>query len=320
MTTLKEQGIPRSVLVVDDDEAVRTAVSALLRGADFTVVTAGDGLEGLTLLSRQWFPVVITDRAMPVLDGIEFAQRLRAMSVAPAYVIMLTASADSHDFERGYCAGVDHYILKKNYEPELVSKVTAGFTAMRRRQLTSGSPAQGPVTVDLESGAHTARHLIGRLSADMAHALRSQRALSVISVCIEISTAPAATTHPHLASAASAALLSAVHGAMRVKLDWVARLPTGRNACRLAIVMPDADAREISAIEQGIRNAFVHAEAARILRGQNLSFGAVTLQPGTAATTAFELLGEAERRRRGADQKSRTDLSSVQGETAPAAA
>jgi DNA-binding response OmpR family regulator len=300
MSSPQEQILPRRVLVVDDDELVRDSVAALLRAAGFEVAVAGDGEEALTVMGRQWFPVIVTDRKMPVFDGIEFVSRLRAVSIAPVYVIMLTAVADPHDYERGYCAGVDLYIGKQGHENELAAKVSAAFGAVRRRQAVQVAAADRPITVDLETGAHTARHLVGRLHSEMSYAARTSKALHVLSVCIEPSDANVRRTGA--IAAASDALLQAVHAAVRPKLDWVARLPSGRDACRLAIVMPEADAAQIAAVEQGVRNAFVNADGLT-LRGMALTFGAASLASAGDNPTALGLLAEAERQRRGLKAK-----------------
>jgi CheY-like chemotaxis protein len=308
----QEQLLPKRVLVVDDDESVREAVSALLRAADFEVAVASDGQEAMTVLGRQWFPVVVTDRKMPVFDGIEFVSRLRAIAVAPVYVIMLTAVSDAQDYERGYCAGVDLYIAKNGHERELVAKVAAAFGAVRRRQSSQVSTADVPVTVDLESGAHTARHLVGRLHAEMAYAARVGKPLHVLSVCIQPSDNQA--RRAGALNAASAGLLHAVHAAVRPKLDWIARLPGARESCRLAVVMPEADAAQIAAVEQGVRNAFVRYADDTALRGMSLSFGAASINEAGEQPTALGLLAESERKRRGLPSKAppAADVKNVQ--------
>jgi DNA-binding response OmpR family regulator len=316
MTTVTAaDALPRRVLVVDDDQLVRDSVSSILRAADIEVVAAADGEEALTLLGRRWFTVVVTDRNMPVLDGIEFVSRLRAMALFPVYVIMLTAVGDAHDFERGYCAGVDHYVAKKGYETELLGKVNAGLSAIRRRQAAHTSRADRPVTVDLEHGAHTARHLVGRLHAEMQYARRTAKPFQVLSACIELNDAAAVRGTEF----ASEALLHAVYAAARPKLDWIARLPASRRACRIAIVMPEADDAQIAAMEQSIRNAFVNSVDQPALRGMQLSMGAAALATAGDQPTALGLLGEAERVRRGLTTKMSNAVTPVQGHEAAAA-
>jgi hypothetical protein len=220
---------------------------------------------------------------------------------------MTTESTDAEDYERGYCAGVDHFLPKQGFESQLLAKVSAAFTAIRRRQQTGTTGGRGPVTVDLDSGAHTARHLIGRLNAEMAHAARSAHSLTLLSVCLEGADSAVSST-------VSAALLQAVYDAARPRLDWIARLPAPPNACRLAVIMPQAGESEASALQQAVRNVFV------LGRGNaRLSFGFAALK-GAEVQTAVELLSEAERRRRGGDARAHADLRAVQGEVgAPAA-
>lgn len=301
--------LPRRVLVVDDDELVRESLRTVLSSADFEVGVAADGAEALTLIGRQWYPVIVTDRAMPVIDGIEFVQRLRAIATVPAYVIMSTGSVDAKDYERGYCAGVDLYIPKKGDEAGLVAKVNAGLAAIRKRQGTSSGHPDEPVTIDLESGAHTARHLVGRLHAEIAYAARVKKPLSVLSVCIE-SVVP---QNRGGSAVGSEALLRSVYGAVRPKLDWVARLPAGNNAYRLAVIMPTAAAAEVAALETGIRNGFVH-DSGPALRNIKLTMGAALLTGEEVPPAALELLGESERKRRGlVEPRNQVDLRTVQG-------
>ena len=313
MSQPHEQLLPRRVLVVDDDELAREAAAALLRAAEFEVADAADGEVALTMMGRRWFPVVVTDRAMPVLDGIEFVSRLRAMSISPVYVIMLTAASDSQDFERGYCAGVDLYIAKNGQEKELPAKVAAAFGAVRRRQSIQTGSADRPVTVDLESGAHTARHLVGRLHAEMSHAKRQQVSLHVMSICIDPERS-STLRRPGALESASEALLNAVHASVRERLDWIARLPAGRDACRLSIVMPEATSAQLAAVEQGVRNAFVTSDGPA-LRGFQLTFGTAALSDMGDSPTALGLLAEAERQRRGTLAKTKlpnADVRNVQ--------
>jgi CheY-like chemotaxis protein len=286
----QEHVLPRRVLVVEDDELARDTVVTLLRAASFEVVTANDGAQALTMASRQWFPVVVTDRNMPGLDGLEFTSRLRALATAPTYVIMLTASDDARDYERGYCAGVDHYLSKQGYEKELVLKVAGGVSAIRRRRATVAMRGDGPVTVDLEGGSHTARHLVGRLCAEMAVA--AQGPLHVLSVAVE-------TGSDGATQAASEALYRAATSAARPKLDWIARLPAGRRASRLAVVMPQSSPSDVAAVAQATRNAFVQGARAGKYEVK-LSTGSAQFT-AESTLTALELLGESERNRRGAD-------------------
>lgn len=313
MSVSAENMLPRRALVVDGDPAVRESTNALLKLQGFEVQDAADGAEALTLFARDWYPLVITDRNIPAIDGIEFVSRLRVISLAPIYVIMLTDSTDVREHERGFCAGVDQYVVRQNSQNELVTKAQGGMHALRRRQTSRIGRANEPATVDLENGAHTARHLVGRLRAEMVHASRAKGLLHVLSVGIDTADEKV-FARQGLGASASAALLTVVHAALRPKLDWVARLPAAPNTCRFAIVMPECGPAEVARLEQDIRNAFVHWNNGSAASDVRLTAGVAALPREGESPTALEFLGQAERQRRGKDGPPRTSLSTVQRE------
>ena len=310
MPNRRDGKIPRIALLVDADGAVRQTATSILKGAGVDVTSAADGEEALTLFARQWFPVLVTSRETPMLDGLEIVRRVRAFAVAPVYVIMLTTSNDSLEYETGYCAGVDHFLIRSNYEGELATRVATGLLAIDRRQRTGAGRSGELVMVDLASGAHTARHLVGRLHAEIAHASRTGAGLTVLSVCIETPRFEGAVV-PANFEAASQALLGAIQDAVRPKRDWITRLPTAPNLYRLAIVMPEAGTRA-SAVEQSIRNTLVDAgDASGAIQ---LTIGAAALSDLAQRPTALQLLGESERRRRGLAAQAPSEIRNVQGE------
>jgi DNA-binding response OmpR family regulator len=314
MTTASENPLPRRALVIDNDPATRESTAALLKLQGFTITTASDGAEALTVFARDWYPLVITSRSIPTLDGIEIASRLRVIALAPVYVIMLTGNADARDHELGYCAGVDQYLLMQNYPGELVGKAEAGMVALRRRRSSKTGRIDEPATVDLENGAHTARHLVGRLRAEIAQSARTRGMLQILSVGLDTDN-DAEFTRQNLGTSASNALLQAVHDAIRPKMDWVARLPAPAHTCRLAVVMPESSSIDGPAVEQRIRNAFVHWNTESAMSDVRLSCGLAVIVRGEIPPTALEFLGQAERNRRGKDN-SRTGIFHVQRESA----
>ncbi|HKE93389.1 MAG TPA: response regulator [Povalibacter sp.] len=317
MSSSTEHSLPRRVLVVDSDPATLDSTTALLRADGFEVAAAADGAQALTMFARDWYPLVVTARNIPMLDGIEFASRLRVIALAPVYVIMRTSSSDVRDHELGYCAGVDLYLMQQNYPGELVPKVQAGLVALRRRQSSRTARAGEPATVDLENGAHTARHLVGRLRAEIVHSARTRGLLQVLSVGIDTDD-DLVFARQNIGTTVSNALLTAVHDAIRPKLDWVARLPAPQHTCRLAVVMPESSPGDAATIEQRIRNAFAHWNTESTRSEVRLTAGLASLARGQMPPTALELLGQAERSRRGKDS-GKTGIYNVQRETEHAA-
>jgi CheY-like chemotaxis protein len=83
-----------SILVVDDDLGIRSALAAFLEDAGYLVEEAANGREALTWLERQHPTLVLLDMRMPVMDGWEFARALRARRIAVPLVVM-TAARDA---------------------------------------------------------------------------------------------------------------------------------------------------------------------------------------------------------------------------------
>jgi PleD family two-component response regulator len=289
--------LPRRALIVDHDAGTRETTATLLREQGFTVVTAADGAEALTVFARDWYPLVFASRETPTLDGYELASRLRVIALAPVYIILLTGNTDATEHERGYCAGVDQFLLTQNYPGEVVARAEAGMVALRRRRTSRSAGDDEPATVDLENGAHTARHLIGRLHAEIAHSARTGEPLQVLSIGIDTDD-QLAFARRNVNASVSGTLLAAVHDAIRPKLDWVARLPAPAYTCRLAVVMPKSAPDVAAAVEQRVRNAFVHWNIDSSSSDVHLSCGLAAVAGGDTPTTALALLSQAERNRR----------------------
>ena len=130
------QAAPLSILVVDDDEITLTLIGDQLEARGFDVVRASNGQEALALIEKRYFPVLLIDWQMPLMDGIELAERVRAQGMDEIYIVMLTMRYGRFDYERGYGAGIDDYLDKRLPDIELHARITAAFhTAGLRRAL-----------------------------------------------------------------------------------------------------------------------------------------------------------------------------------------
>jgi DNA-binding response OmpR family regulator len=125
---------PREILVIDDDELARALLSDRLSVRGFQVTQAGDGREALSLVDQHPFGVLLVDRQMPEMDGIELTQQLRARGMHDTCVIMLTAHDGDVDYEQGYLAGVDDYLSKKVRDIELMARIHSAFTTYSLRR------------------------------------------------------------------------------------------------------------------------------------------------------------------------------------------
>jgi CheY-like chemotaxis protein len=96
-----------SVLLVDDDPAMRLLCTFNLEAAGFRVAEATSGTEAIELAAHEHFDVVLLDVMLPDLGGIEVAARLRGVPI-----VFLSARVAEDDLERGRRAGAIDYITK----------------------------------------------------------------------------------------------------------------------------------------------------------------------------------------------------------------
>lgn len=115
------------VLVVDDERAIRDVVEMALTKAGFSVLTAVDGADGLTMVRDHEPECILLDVMMPKIDGLSLIPLLRRMTEVP--IVMLTARGDVRDRVAGLEAGADDYLAKPFEVSELIARVN---TVLRR--------------------------------------------------------------------------------------------------------------------------------------------------------------------------------------------
>jgi len=152
----------RVILVVDDEERVRSLLRQYLTREGFEVLTAADGREALQM-ARQKPDLIVLDVMMPVLDGYEFLRRYRAESYGTAPVIMLTARVEDADAVLGLELGADEYVTKPFSPRVLVARVRA---LLRRGGL---QPPQAQVlrAADIVLDRSTRQVSVGGRAADL---------------------------------------------------------------------------------------------------------------------------------------------------------
>ena len=129
------------LLVVEDDERIRTALIRALRERGHAVSSAGTALAGLRQAVEERPDLVVLDLGLPDLDGHELLRMLRAVSSVP--VIVATARDDDDSVLRALNSGADDYVLK----PFRADQLEARIRAVLRRAAGAVDPATAPVTV-----------------------------------------------------------------------------------------------------------------------------------------------------------------------------
>jgi DNA-binding response OmpR family regulator len=111
------------ILVVEDDERIRSSMRLALEGEGYDVDEAGSGEDALDLFSAQSPDVALIDLMLPGMDGFECCRALRRQSAVP--IIIVTARTDTHDVVAGLEAGADDYVTKPFVAKELGARIRA---------------------------------------------------------------------------------------------------------------------------------------------------------------------------------------------------
>ncbi|WSG13518.1 response regulator transcription factor [Nonomuraea sp. NBC_01738] len=120
----------KRVLVVEDDETIAVAVRNRLTAEGFDAQVAGDGESALAAYARAEPDLVILDRLLPGLDGLEVCRRMQAARPVP--VLMLTALGEETDVLVGLGVGADDYLTKPFSMRELVARIHALLRRVER--------------------------------------------------------------------------------------------------------------------------------------------------------------------------------------------
>jgi two-component system, OmpR family, KDP operon response regulator KdpE len=140
---------PASVLLIEDEAAIRKFLRAALEGQGYAIVETATGQDGITQAATCVPDLVLLDLGLPDTDGFEILRRIREWSALP--VIVLTARGQDGDKVRALDAGADDYVTKPFSMPELLARMRV---ALRHR--ARAGAADDPVIE------------IGRLRIDLA--------------------------------------------------------------------------------------------------------------------------------------------------------
>ncbi|WP_347347236.1 response regulator transcription factor [Nigerium sp.] len=136
------------VLIIEDEESYRDALSYMLTKEGFEVVAASDGEAGLAEFERHGADIVLLDVMMPGLSGTEVCRRLRQRSSVP--IIMVTARDSEIDKVVGLELGADDYVTKPFSHRELAARIRAVLRRGSDSDLMPDVIEAGRVRMDVE--------------------------------------------------------------------------------------------------------------------------------------------------------------------------
>jgi DNA-binding response OmpR family regulator len=134
-----------TILVVEDEPAIATAVAQRLTAEGWRVEVARDGLTAVSAAARLRPAAVVLDVMLPGIDGLEVTRRIQAARPTP--ILMLTARDDETDMLIGLGVGADDYMTKPFSMRELVARLKALLRRVERAQQVAAMPVAEPALV-----------------------------------------------------------------------------------------------------------------------------------------------------------------------------
>ncbi|MCX4576715.1 response regulator transcription factor [Streptomyces sp. NBC_01571] len=174
--------MPQTVLLAEDDRAIRHALERALTLEGYAVTAVADGVEALAQAHRTPPDILVLDVMMPGIDGLQVCRVLRAEGDRTP-ILMLTALVETADRIAGLDAGADDYVVKPFDVEEVFARLRA---LLRRTSPVNGAPAGGPEIASATAPAPASREALGQLAAAGLHmdvqarrAWRGQRELEL---------------------------------------------------------------------------------------------------------------------------------------------
>jgi len=153
------------ILVVEDDERIRSSMRLALEDEGYTVDDVGSGEDAIDHFTAEPSELALIDLMLPGIDGFETCRALRRVSTVP--VIMVTARSDTHDVVAGLEAGADDYVTKPFVAKELAARIRALLRRSRTEDGTSAVLSFGDVEIEPDAG-------VVRRDGDEVHCTRTE--------------------------------------------------------------------------------------------------------------------------------------------------
>ena len=286
------------VLVVDDDELVRTRLTTFLKLAGYDVACAGSGDEALRVLDTTFCQIVLTDWHMPGMDGLALCRELRLRdNEAYVYVLILTVCNRQTDVLQGLAAGADDYVVKGAPTEELLARVEVGrrITRLEHSLRTSNRENRRLSVTDPLTGVRNRRFLMKYLPRELERSRRYNHPLAILSCDIDGFKRINDGFGHEAGDEVLQAFVARCASCLREATDWIAR----SGGEEFVIVLPETNLSGASGVAAKLRHGLsalpIHTSAGPLAVTVSIGVSALETRHELATVSVGELLRAADR-------------------------
>ncbi len=270
------------ILVVEDNPVDLATLSSALRQEGYDFAVAANGLQAIDLYSSEFFPIIISNSVMPVMDGLELCRLIRSMKIQRyIYIILLTSLNSREDLIDGLEAGADEYMIKPIHQNELRLRLRGA----RRILGLEATLKQNLVEIrelsirDALTGAFNRCYMDQHLTNEIMRTYRYSHPLSVIICDLDHFKAVNDSYGHQAGDLALKCCVSTIHSCIRHGIDWVARY----GGEEFVIVLPETDLSGSQLVAERIRRRIASSPVAAFGCEFDItvSFGLVTIVPNS---------------------------------------
>lgn len=180
---------PERILVADDHQSTLEHLAEVLGDWGYEVIKVDNGERAWEILQREDAPrIVLLDRQMPDLDGLEIVRRIRQQAQEPyIYVLLLTVFDQESQLVAGLQAGADDYIVKPFRAHELQARIEAGrrILEMQEELIVTRDRLHSQATTDPETGLWNRSAILDILEKELARAARDGTTVGLVMTDID---------------------------------------------------------------------------------------------------------------------------------------
>lgn len=176
------------VLLIDDDELVLEHFQPLIEQAGFVVETCLNAASALQALEQNFAPIIITDRNMPGMDGLELCRQIRRRPwPGYAYILLLTGQDEESEIVAGLDAGADDYLSKRMSTGHLLARLRTAqrILGLEESLRTALSEKDRLSMTDALTGAPNRRYFVKHLTRELKRAQRGGGLLCLMTLDID---------------------------------------------------------------------------------------------------------------------------------------